>query len=176
MRKIFAPSDYTWMNNKHVLHKSNWSLTLSQVNCYQGLKKRPSHHQFSSVRNTFGLHWTQYSSVKMTFAVRSQYNILLLYIYNDLGQIFECGFNLASKTCTFFFERACVALYRTAYMPQWKTFKQSMTYYTWMIWLDLLKHNYRNLMPLPGLVVEYGAPFVKILFRANPYRFFIICK
>ena len=55
-----------------------------------------------------------YSAVKMTFAVRSQYNILLLYIYNDLGHVFECDFNLASKKCTFFFERACVA-HRTAY-------------------------------------------------------------
>ena len=33
----------------------------------------------------------------------------LLYIYNDLGQILECGFNLASKKITLLLERACVA-------------------------------------------------------------------
>ena len=47
-------------------------------------------------------------------------SVQLLYDYNDLGQILECGFNLASKSFTFLLERACVARYRTEYanMPQ----------------------------------------------------------
>ena len=48
----------------------------------------------------------------MSFAVCSQYNrVTSLW----LGQILECGFNLASYKCTFLFERACVASYVTIY-------------------------------------------------------------
>ena len=38
-----------------------------------------------------------------------------IYIYYDLGQILECGFNLTSKNFTFLLETACVASYRTEY-------------------------------------------------------------
>ena len=39
-------------------------------------------------------------------------SVQLLCIYNNLGQILERGFNLASKKFTFLLERACVAPYR----------------------------------------------------------------
>ena len=39
----------------------------------------------------------------------------MLYVYNDLGQILECGFNLAPKNFAFLLEKACVARYRTEY-------------------------------------------------------------
>ena len=63
--------------------------------------------------------WRSQNHVRKTW-VSDYWKITLLYVYNDLGQILECGFNLASKNFTFLLERACVARYRTecANMPQ----------------------------------------------------------
>ena len=63
--------------------------------------------------------WRSQNHVRKTW-VSDYWKITLLYVYNDLGQILECGFNLASKNFTFLLERACVARYRTEYanMPQ----------------------------------------------------------